>query len=71
VYPRSPTTRSGRTRLAPAFADLVIEQGWVDEPTLEALLDEVLAWGVRPDAYCAVMGVTALGWVDAATDVAR
>jgi hypothetical protein len=50
---------------APAFANLVMEQGWVDPSTFEAVVKELLAWGERPDAYKAVMGVTALGWVEA------
>jgi ubiquinone/menaquinone biosynthesis C-methylase UbiE len=49
---------------APAFFNLVTAQGWVDSATLEAMAAEVLAWGERPDAFVAVMGVTALGWVD-------
>ena len=52
---------------APAFAKLVLEQGWLDAPALEAVVDEVLVWGERPDAFWAVMGVTALGWVDTAS----
>jgi SAM-dependent methyltransferase len=49
---------------SPSFVKLAIEQGWVDATTLEAMLAEVLAWGERPDAFIAVMGVTAIGWVE-------
>jgi SAM-dependent methyltransferase len=47
---------------APAFRDLVIEQAWTDEASFDAMIDEVLAWGKRPDSFAAGMGVTALGW---------
>ena len=51
----------------PAFAKLVLEQGWLDAPTFDRVIEEVLAWGRRPDAFWVVMGVTALGWVKAAS----
>jgi len=50
---------------APAFTRRVLEQGWLDAPKLAAVVEEVLAWGERSDAFWAVMGVTAIGWVDA------
>jgi hypothetical protein len=51
----------------PAFAELVLEHGWLDAPTFDRVIEEVPAWGRRPDAFWAVMGVTALGWVEAAS----
>ena len=48
----------------PAFVGLVTSQGWADEARLEAMAAELLAWGERPDAYAAAMGVAAVGWVD-------
>jgi SAM-dependent methyltransferase len=53
---------------APAFAELVIQQGWVDAQTFEAILEELRAWGERPDAFSAMMGVTGLAWVEAASE---
>jgi hypothetical protein len=47
-----------------ATAELVMTQGWADQATLAAIVAELLAWGERPDAYFAMMGVTAVGWVD-------
>jgi SAM-dependent methyltransferase len=49
---------------APAIVQVVTSQGWVDQRGLEAMVAEILAWGERPDAYFAVMGVAAIGWVD-------
>jgi hypothetical protein len=36
----------------------------VDQRALDAMVAEILAWGERPDAYFAIMGVAAVGWVD-------
>jgi hypothetical protein len=47
---------------APATAQLVTSQGWVAQGGLDAMVPEILAWGDRPDAYFAVMGVAAIGW---------
>jgi SAM-dependent methyltransferase len=48
----------------PATVEVVTSQGWADHATLDAIYAELLAWGERPDAYFAVMGVAAVGWVD-------
>jgi ubiquinone/menaquinone biosynthesis C-methylase UbiE len=48
----------------PAFANLVIEQGWTDQASLESMIAGVLAWGEQPDALWVVTGVTAVGWRD-------
>lgn len=52
---------------APAFQEMVTAQGWADEATLAAMAAGILAWGERPDAFLAILGVTALGWVDGPT----
>jgi hypothetical protein len=54
---------SGQLRL-PAFVEVVTARGWADQATLDAMVAAALAWGERSDAFLAVMGVTALGWVD-------
>jgi SAM-dependent methyltransferase len=46
------------------FLDAATGRGWADEARLEALASEALAWGERADAYMAVMGVAAVGWVE-------
>jgi ubiquinone/menaquinone biosynthesis C-methylase UbiE len=48
----------------PAFVALVTARGWANEAALHAMAAELLAWGERPDAYHAAMGVAAVGWVD-------
>jgi len=50
--------------IAPAIVQVLTSQGWVDQHALDAIVAEILAWGERPDAYFAVMGVAAVGWVD-------
>jgi len=49
---------------APAGRELMIGQGWTDADSLEAIIGDVLAWGERPDAFFAVLGVAATGWDD-------
>ena len=49
---------------APASAGIMIGQGWTDADSLEAIIADVLAWGERSDAFFAVLGVGATGWVD-------
>jgi ubiquinone/menaquinone biosynthesis C-methylase UbiE len=44
------------------FVALVTGQRWTDQATLDAMIAEVLEWGGRPDAFCATLGVTAVGW---------
>jgi ubiquinone/menaquinone biosynthesis C-methylase UbiE len=46
----------------------VTGRGWVDDAQLATMAEAALDWGERPDAFMAVMSVTAVGWVD---DVAR
>ena len=48
----------------PTTAELATAQGWADQATLAAIVEELLAWGERPDAYFALMGVAAVGWVE-------
>jgi SAM-dependent methyltransferase len=47
---------------APAFRDLVIEQRWADEAGFEAIIDEFLEWGERPDAFAAPRPRPPLAW---------
>jgi SAM-dependent methyltransferase len=49
----------------PAAVEVVTAQRWADEATLAAIVAELRAWGERPDAYFAMMTVTAVGWADA------
>ena len=51
----------------PAFVEAVTTQGWVDRETLEAMANEYVAWGERPDAFVAWMYCAAVGWVADAT----
>jgi hypothetical protein len=48
----------------PAVVELVTEQGWADQATLDAMHAAMLAWGDHPDAFCAILGVAAVGWVE-------
>ena len=46
------------------FVATVLSQGWADQVEMDALPDEILAWGERPDAYMAPLKCGALGWVN-------
>jgi hypothetical protein len=46
------------------FVETVLNRGLVDRAELDALPDELLLWGERPDSYVALMKCGALGWVD-------
>jgi len=46
------------------FAETVVSQGWLTQAEMDALPDQLLAWGERPDAYIALMKCGALGWVN-------
>jgi hypothetical protein len=48
----------------PATVEVILSHGWVDQTALDAIIAEILAWGERPDAYHAVMGVAAVGWIE-------
>jgi ubiquinone/menaquinone biosynthesis C-methylase UbiE len=48
----------------PPAVDVVLAQGWADQAGLAAMVSEIMAWGERPDAYLAVMGVAAIGWIE-------
>ncbi len=50
--------------LQPETVALVTEQGWADETRLNAMHAALLAWGNHRDAMLAIIGVTAVGWVD-------
>ena len=45
------------------LVEIVLSQGWADEAEMAALPDEILKWGERPDAFCAILKCGALGWV--------
>lgn len=47
---------------SPRFVQLVLEQGWVDQATLDAMRPELRAWAERPDAFNAILTCSALGW---------
>jgi SAM-dependent methyltransferase len=48
----------------PATVELVSAQGWADPAKLNAMHAAMLAWGDHPDAILAIIGVTAVGWVE-------
>lgn len=51
------------TRLqSPAFYPVAIEQGWATETSLAQMADELRAWGVRADAFEAIMWRESVGW---------
>ncbi|MDP8923625.1 MAG: class I SAM-dependent methyltransferase [Chloroflexota bacterium] len=47
----------------PAFAELVVGEGWADQSRLDAMAAAIHAWGARSDAFFAVMAPAAVGWV--------
>jgi hypothetical protein len=47
---------------APAFALVVLEQGWADQRELEAMDSEVLSWGERDDAFFSYTFCETIGW---------
>jgi ubiquinone/menaquinone biosynthesis C-methylase UbiE len=54
----------------PGFAQVAIDQGWTDQPELEAIAAALLAWGEHPDAFWAALTIGAIGR-KAATALAR
>jgi SAM-dependent methyltransferase len=46
----------------PSFARVVLEQGWADQSTLEAIVAECRAWGERDDAFASRTMCEAVGW---------
>jgi SAM-dependent methyltransferase len=46
----------------PAFASVVLEQGWADQATLEAIVAEYRAWGEREDSFASRTFCEAVGW---------
>jgi SAM-dependent methyltransferase len=46
----------------PQFVATVIEQGWADRATLEAMAADFQAWGEDPDAYEALLNPAVVGW---------
>lgn len=45
------------------FVATVLNQGWGDQATLEAIANDFLAWAEDPDAFFSVASPAALGWV--------
>jgi ubiquinone/menaquinone biosynthesis C-methylase UbiE len=46
-----------------AFMATVLDRGWADRESLDAVVGAVRAWGDDPDAYRAVLCPAAIGWV--------
>ncbi|MGN6757859.1 MAG: hypothetical protein ACTHMJ_15880 [Thermomicrobiales bacterium] len=46
-----------------AFAPTIVQAGFADAATVEAVAEELRAWGERPDATAAFMVFRSLGWV--------
>lgn len=44
-----------------------LAEGWLEQAEAEAIGQEILAWGERPDAFSATVWCEALGWVDPKT----
>jgi ubiquinone/menaquinone biosynthesis C-methylase UbiE len=53
----------------PATVELVTAQGWADTAKLDSMHAAMLAWGDEPDAMLAIIGVTAVGWVEGSATV--
>jgi SAM-dependent methyltransferase len=46
----------------PAFARIILDNGWADPPTLEAIVTDFRAWGERDDAFVSRTFCEAVGW---------
>ncbi len=46
----------------PAFVQVVLDEGWADQASLEATYADLRAWGRRDDALCVVVYCEAIGW---------
>ena len=46
------------------FARTALDEGWVSQATVDAMVAGIDAWAERPDAFSAVMWFQAIGWVD-------
>jgi SAM-dependent methyltransferase len=46
------------------FARTALAQGWLDQPTADAVAAEMDAWAERPDAFYASLYCETLGWVE-------
>jgi SAM-dependent methyltransferase len=44
------------------FEAAILDQGWADAPAIDAMVQELEAWGERPDSLFFGVTVTALGW---------
>lgn len=45
-----------------AFGRDIVNKGWVDEPTVERLKENIREWGEHPDAFFANIHVEVIGW---------
>jgi hypothetical protein len=45
------------------FASTALAEGWMDQPTIEAVTAEIEAWAGRPDAFYLDTYCEALGYV--------
>jgi hypothetical protein len=58
------------TRRAAAFMQAMLQglgrtavaEGWIDQPTVDAVAAEIAAWAERPDAFSAALFCEAVGW---------
>jgi hypothetical protein len=48
----------------PALVELLLGQGWTSADELAAMIEDVRAWGERPDAVFAVLACATVAWVD-------
>ncbi len=46
------------------FARTALDEGWVTQATVDAMVAEENAWAERPDAFSSVMWFQAVGWVE-------
>jgi len=51
----------------PSFVEVVVNQGWADAAILETMIEELHAWGERPDAFVATPAIATVGWKEEAT----
>lgn len=47
------------------LARTALQQGWIDQATVDALAADLDAWGERPDAFCATVWCEVIGWTAA------
>jgi hypothetical protein len=50
--------------VSPRIADVAVELGWADRPTLERYAEGVQTWTKHPDALCIMTVLQTVGWRD-------